>query len=108
LIAVVDDVVRPPLCDRHIECRQDQVGRHLLTDGPANDTPTPHIKHDGQIDKPRPRRHIGHICHPQPVRLSSNELAIDQIRRWPLAYITLRRHDPPAASAHTAQLRTPH
>lgn len=46
----MDDVGGFSLGQCHVQRRQYQVGRRLLTNRPANDTAAPDIENDGQVD----------------------------------------------------------
>ena len=58
---MVDDAVRLALRDRHVQCTEYEVRRHLLADGPADDASTPDIEHHRQEDKAGPGRDVGHV-----------------------------------------------
>jgi len=76
---MVDDALGFALLKRHVQGRQHQVGGHALTHGPAHHTAAPDIDDHSQIEETHPGRHIGHVGHPQLVRASGVEAAIDQV-----------------------------
>src|SRR5678815_3663594 len=47
LIAVMNDLARPALSERHIQSCQNEIRAHLLADRPAHDATAPDIQHDG-------------------------------------------------------------
>jgi hypothetical protein len=55
-IGVVDDCRRLPLCDRHVQRRQNQLRSQVRLHRPAHDATRVHIKHHRQIQKAGPSR----------------------------------------------------
>jgi hypothetical protein len=105
---VVDDTLGFALLQRHVQRREHQVGRHALTHGPAHHAPTPDINDHGQIEKPHPRRHVGHVCHPQLVRASGVETAVDQVTGWGLAFVATSGDGEASAFADAVDTGLPH
>ena len=58
---MMDDALRAPLHQGHVQGAQDELGLEVRFDGPADDPSGPHIEHDGEIEKPGPRRDIGDV-----------------------------------------------
>lgn len=104
----MDDAGRPACVQRHVQRRNHEVRCHRLTHGPAHDLAAEGIEHHGQVQKPRPRRDVGHVGHPQHVGRIGTELAIDQIGRRTLARIALGGHREAAPAADTFQTRLAH
>ncbi len=50
---------------------------------PAHDPAAPDIQDHREVEESGPCRDIGDVRHPQLVRTVRDELAIDQVRRWP-------------------------
>ena len=108
LIAMMDDVGRPALDDRHVQGGQHQLCCHLLADRPPDDAPTPHIEHDREEDETSPRWHVGEVGHPQLVRTLSDEAPVNKIWRRTLLRIALCRHTKGSTSTHASDVRLPH
>src|SRR5512146_218383 len=54
LIAVVNDITRPALRNRHVERREREFRTHLLADGPAHDAAALHDQHNRQEEEAGP------------------------------------------------------
>ena len=48
---MMDDALRAPLHQGHVQGAQDELGLEVRFDGPADDPSGPHIEHDGEIEK---------------------------------------------------------
>jgi hypothetical protein len=105
---VVDDTLGFALLQRHVQRREHQVGRHALTHGPAHHAPTPDINDHGQIEKPHPRRHVGHVCHPQLVRASGVESPVDQVAGRGLTLVATCGDGEASAFADAVDTGLPH
>jgi hypothetical protein len=57
---------------------------------PADDAPTPRVDHDGQVQKPSVRRHVGDVGDPELVRTGGSEVAIDEVRGRPTVEVAPR------------------
>ena len=74
---------------------------------PADDPSRPHIEHDGEIEKPGPRREIGDVGHPEAVRALSRKVTVDVIEGPVRRGITDgRRHK--ATRMQPPEARRPH
>ena len=62
LVAVVDDVLGPPLANRHLHRVQHQFGAQVVRHRPADDLAAPGVEHDGEIEEPCHRRHISDVA----------------------------------------------
>ena len=60
---------------------QHEAGMGGAADPPAHDIARVDVDHEGHIGEPGPRRYIGEVGDPEPVRRWSMELAIDVIKR---------------------------
>ena len=58
-----------------------QVGTQRVRHPPAHDTSRVGVDDEGDIDEPRPRRHVRQVREPQGVRTRSPEHPIDPVRR---------------------------
>src|ERR1700730_14679930 len=100
-------VLGPALCERHVDGREHQLSFQMIFHRPADDFARACIQHDRQKQKPRPRRNIGNISHPEPIELVDLKVPIDQIRREIRVNIDHRgAHEAPAR--HPAQARRTH
>src|ERR1700720_2323883 len=52
LVAVVDDIAGLALTDRHLQCRQHELGAQMRLHRPADDPTAERIEHDSEIEKP--------------------------------------------------------
>src|SRR3984957_15667537 len=92
-IRVMDHRLRPALRDRHVQRRENQLGAQMRLHRPAHNAARIHIQHHRQIQKSRPRRHVGYIGHPQPIGPVRIELPIDKVDRAFSPRVGLRRDD---------------
>jgi hypothetical protein len=75
----MDDAVRPPLADRHLQRVEHQFGPQMVGHGPADDLAAPGIQNHCEIEKTARRRHEGDVGNPELVRPESSEIAVDQV-----------------------------
>jgi hypothetical protein len=109
MIGVMDEpYLWPSLPDRHLECRQDQIGAQMVLHGPAYHPSAEDIENDGQVEKAVVLgRQIGNIGHPEPIWTGCLEAALDQIGCWSRRRIAPSRahmDQPPAMAAHQTRL----
>ena len=106
LVAVVDDVLGPPLANRHLHRVQHQFGTQVVRHRPADDLAAPGVEHDGEIEEARHRWHISDVGNPQLVRSGGAEVAVDQVGRRPVVLVPSGccRAAVPMAGAHQARL----
>ena len=83
LVAMMDDVCRPPLANRHVHGIDDELRLDVVAHRPTHDAARPSIQDDGQVDEACPGWHVGDICHPELVRRVCSEVAVNQIVGWP-------------------------
>ena len=69
--------------DRLFQRVQHQLGGHRGPGAPAQDSAGVGIHDERDVDPPRPRRHVGDVGHPQPVRRQRRKPATDQVLRPP-------------------------
>jgi len=81
LVAVMDDAVRPPLADRHLQRVQHQFGRQMVGHRPADNLAAPGIQNYCEIEKTARRRHEGDVGNPELVRPESSEIPVYQVGR---------------------------
>ena len=79
LIGVVDDTLWPSQVYGHLEGLENQFSTEVGLHGPANHPPAEHVHHYGKVEKSRPCRHIGYVCHPQTVWGLGAELTLHQV-----------------------------
>lgn len=108
LVAMVNHLLGPALRQLHVQRRQDEIGRHVVADGPAQHTAAPDIQHHGQIHEAHPGWNIGHVGDPQLVRTIGMKAPLNQIRRWALPLISTRRHCEGPTLADAADAGHPH
>ena len=65
LVAVVDDINRLALTDRHLQCRQHELGAQMRLDRPADDPTAERIEHDSEIQEASHRRDIRDVGDPE-------------------------------------------
>ncbi len=88
LVAMMNDVARPPLANRHLERVEHKVGPEMIGHRPADDLAAPGVEHDGKVEESARGRHEGDIGHPELVRRACLEVAIDQVRRRPALLVS--------------------
>jgi hypothetical protein len=101
LIGVVDDTLGSAHCERHVQSAKHQLGGQCRGHRPADDPTAAGIEHDREIQKPRPRRNVGYVSYPQPIRRLRGEIALHQVRC--LTGATFDCGDNELAPAHTGE-----
>jgi peptidoglycan/xylan/chitin deacetylase (PgdA/CDA1 family) len=81
MVAVVDDIARPALTDRHLQCRQHELGAQMRLHRPADDPTAERIEHDSEIQEAGHCRNIGDVGDPKLVRAVGGEIPVHQVRR---------------------------
>ena len=107
MVRMMDDIDRTPLCDRHVQRRQHQLGAQVIGHRPADDLARIHVQHHCEEQKPGPGRDVRRVSHPQPIRCFSIKPPLHQI---------LRRLDPRRRPGghycpprrYPSQMRCPH
>ena len=82
LVGVVDHVPRPPRHQRHVQRIEHELRGECGGHRPADDPPAEGIEHDGEIEKARPRRNVGDVGDPQPIRRSAMKLRSTRSGAW--------------------------
>jgi len=81
--------LRPATPGGHLQGVDDQLGTHVVGDGPAHDDPGEHVQDGAAVHLPGSGRVFSHVGAPQPVRAIGDEPAADQVvvgrRRRPVA-----------------------
>ena len=98
----LDDRLRVGLAvlDRHTQGGGEWPGGGGVVYGPADDAAAEHVEHDCAVDLAFSGWMLGHVGHPQLVRLMADEVPLDQIR-WGIH----RADSPPFGSSASAQAR---
>jgi hypothetical protein len=65
--------------DRHLQGIHDELGTHVIGDGPAHHHPTERLEHHGQVELAVAGGMLGHVHHPQPIRPHRVEHPVDQV-----------------------------
>jgi hypothetical protein len=63
----------------HLQGVDHQLGSYVVGDGPAHDHAAVAVEHDRDVHLALGRGVLGHVHHPQAVRLSWVEAALDQV-----------------------------
>ena len=74
-------IARLALTDRHLQCRQDQLGAQVRLHRPADDPTAERIEHDSEIQEAGSRRDIGDVGDPKLVGAVGGEIPVHQVRR---------------------------
>ena len=98
---------RSALRDGHVERGQDELGAEMGCHRPANDTTTPRVEHNGEIQEAGPRRYVRDVRDPQPIGVGRCELAVDEIRCRPRRLVSHRRGER-FPTAHALHPGVPH
>lgn len=61
----MDDAIRPPPEDRHVERFENEFGAQMVGHRPTDDATAVNIEHDSQVKKRAPRRNVGDVSHPE-------------------------------------------
>jgi hypothetical protein len=81
LVAVVDDIARLALSDRHLQCHQHELGPQMGLHRPADDPAPERIEHDSEIQEAGRRRDVGDVGDPKLVGAVGGEIPVHQVRR---------------------------
>ena len=98
LIRMMDDLLGASLPHGHIKSVEHQLRAQMRRHGPADNTATPYIEDDGQIQKAGPRWDVGNIRDPELIRAGGCKIPLDQVRRFRLPLLTTGRLDPRTAT----------
>ena len=71
----------PPAPRRHLQGVDDELGPHVVGDGPADDAAAPGVDDHRHVDLALGGEVLGDVAHPQPVWAVNDELAVDQVVR---------------------------
>ncbi len=96
LVRVVDHTGCPPLPQRHVERVQHELRAQVVRHRPADDSSTPRIDHDRQVQESGPRRHVRDVRHPELVGTRCSEVALDEVRGRTRVAIPPRRPRSPS------------
>ena len=88
-----------------LESVEDQAGAHVGRGAPAQDAAGVGVDDERDVDHPGPRRAVGEVRNPQPVRGRRVKTALDQVRRAPRGRIADRGPPPPATTNTVQSLR---
>jgi hypothetical protein len=80
-VAVVDDTGGSTLRERHVECREHQLGLQVRVHHPTDNASRPDVEHDRQVQESSPGRDVRDVGDPQPIRARRHELPLDPIDR---------------------------
>jgi hypothetical protein len=87
----MDHLAWPALVQSHLERLEHELGAQVRRHRPAHDLAAPRVDDHRQIQEPAPRRHVGDVRDPEPIRSPGREHALDEIRRRPRVAIAHRR-----------------
>src|ERR1700733_6261293 len=88
-----------PIVQRLFQGIDDEARIPGAADPPANDAAGEGVDDKRHIDKALPRRHVGKIGYPEPIRLRCAELAFDMIQGTWRGFVADRRLDRLAADS---------
>ena len=63
----------------HLQGVDDELGPHVVADGPAHHHPAERLQHHGEVDLAVAGGMLGDVHHPQPVRFGHIELPVHEI-----------------------------
>src|SRR6202158_603906 len=107
VIGMMDHVLGPPLCERHVDGSEHQLGLQMIVHRPTDDLARTRVQYDCQVQESRPGRDIRDIGHPESIKLADAKVSIHQIRRHIRMDIRHRgTHETP--TPHPAQPRRTH
>jgi hypothetical protein len=95
---LVDHIARLALTDRHLQCRQHELGPQMRLHSPADDPAAERVEHDSEIQEAGRRRDIGDVGNPELIAAIGGEVAVHQVRRGALVAIPPRGDDATAAA----------
>ena len=81
MLVAMDDRFGATLCQRHLERIEHQRGAQVIGHRPTHHTAGPHVQHDGQVQKPRPGRHVGDVGDSESIRTLGAEAPADLVQR---------------------------
>ena len=76
LVAVVDDIARLALADRHLQSRQYQLGPQMRLHCPTDDPTAKRIEYDSEIEEAGHRRDVGDVGDPKLVRAIGGKIPV--------------------------------
>jgi hypothetical protein len=82
-----------PIVQRLFQGIEDEARMRGAADPPANDAAGKGVDDKRHIDKALPRRHVGKIGYPEPIRLRCPELTFDMIQGAWRGFVADRRLD---------------
>ena len=102
-VGVGDQLVEERVTTPHrlLQGGHHQVGPHRGREVPTDDHPAVHVDHERDLDHPRPRRHVGEVHHPEPVRGRSGEVTLHEVRCAHMAGVGSSGEHFPAADRAT-------
>lgn len=82
--------------DGHVEGlhRQDLRRPQRRSDVPPHDAPRIDVSDERDVSEPGPRRHVGHVTHPEPPRCGRCEAPVHEIRRQRRGLVGARAEHP--------------
>ena len=98
---------RPSVMERLFEGVQDEVGVRRPAGSPADDPPGVSVDDEGDIDEAGPRRDVGKIGEPKPIRRRSVELSVHVIQ-WTGGRLVADRCPQRLASDRPSKAHAPH
>src|SRR6185437_16642961 len=75
----VVDAAAAPGPDRVLEGVEHEFGAHVGGGAPAHDPAAEHVDDEGDVDGPRPGRHVGEVGDPELVGSGRGEVPVDQV-----------------------------
>ena len=91
---------------RHLHGVDHELGADVIGDRPAHHPSAPGVEHDSQVDLALSGRVLGHVHHPQTVRLGRVEVALHQVLgRGGVGITSGAAPELPPVDAHDAGLR---
>src|SRR5205823_5770529 len=94
--------------DRHPERVEDELGFEVVAHRPADDPTAEDVLDGGEEEEALPGLDVLEIADPEPVRLHTSELAVDEVRRRRPLRIRDGCPWPPARAVRTTQPELPH
>ena len=107
LVGVMDHVRRPALRERHVERLEHELRAQVRRHRPADDAAAPRVEHDSEVEEAGPRRDVGDVRDPEPIRPGGREVAIHEIGCGPCLAIAESRVGT-LAPAHAGQAQRAH
>src|SRR5262245_50391388 len=109
MIGMMDDLVRAPLLQGHVERNQYELGAQMRGHSPADDPPAPDIDHHCEVEEAGGGRHVRDVGDPELVGALGTEIPLHQVGRRARLWIASRRGDPfaPAHALHAGGAHEP-